>query len=195
MTTHPMSRHLTRAFLYISGQEGVWETLRPTARDEVRSFHPQLITSLLAIGHLQLLCETGDATAGVSAFSSKEQMGTLAWDVSVVTQHLILCIKTSKMPRICNQRQFKISSLLLKAGIPRVLMREELLFFPHWTGHGRKCWYWGEAGAGGRHICCVLMWGMDGISEYWRHRVYKLLASSLVLKCNAKTSNFLKHKP
>lgn len=105
MTTHPMSRHLTRAFLYTSGQEGVWETLRPTAGDEVRSFHPQLITSLLAIGHLQLLSETVDAIAGVSAFSSKEHMGTLAWDVSMVTQPLILFIKTSKMSRICNWRQ------------------------------------------------------------------------------------------
>lgn len=50
MTTHPKSRHMTRVFLDTSGQEGLWETLRPTVGDEARRPHPQ-VTSLLARGH------------------------------------------------------------------------------------------------------------------------------------------------
>lgn len=39
------------------------------------------------------------------------------------------------------------------------------------------------------------MGGMDGISECWRHRVHKLLASSLILKYNSQTLHFLLHSP
>lgn len=66
MTTHPKSRRLTRVFPYTSGQEGLWETLRPTAGDEAGRPHP-LLTSLFTISHLQL-SKTGDAVTEVSVF-------------------------------------------------------------------------------------------------------------------------------
>jgi len=55
MTTHPKSRHLTRAFPGHARAGGSFQTLRPIAGNEVRRFQTELTTPFLAIDHHWLL--------------------------------------------------------------------------------------------------------------------------------------------